>query len=72
MNTLVLSGSIRSKQKNVDVVNSFASKAVDIDDYRHLCLEHIQKKSPICNSDILSGAVSLGMRQRGAKADIFP
>ena len=72
MKTLVLSGSIRSKQKNVDVINSFANKAVDIEDYRHLCHEHIQQKSPICNSDILSGAVSLGMRQRGAKADIFP
>lgn len=72
MKTLVLSGSIRSTQKNMDTINAFANQAVDLEDYSRLCRDHIQNNNAICNSDILSGAVSLGMRQCGATADVFP
>lgn len=71
MKTLVLSGSIRSTQKNMDAINAFANQAEDLKEYRYLCSDHMQNNSAICNSDILCGAVSLGMRQSGSSTDVF-
>lgn len=65
MNTLVMSGSIRSSQRNLDKLHDVALHSNDVDEFAARCQRDIENGSSYCNSDILTGVSLLAMHQEG-------
>jgi len=72
MRTLVISGSIRSIEKNAEYVLHSAQKLKTISEYISDIEAYQKRFCPIANSEILAGAVLLGMKSIGAQVDYFP
>jgi len=72
MKTLVISGSIRSREKARDHILSGINNGLDsLPDYVEYVTSFQKRSGPTANSDILSGAVLLGMKTMGAEVDCF-
>lgn len=71
MKTLVISGSIRSRTKNMTAVMQAVDQAADLSDYARLIERYQKDNTDICNSDLLCGAVLLAMKQQGAEVDSY-
>jgi len=68
MRTIVFSGSIRSCEAHLEMINQIAIQAKDLNNYVFLLKEKIiKKKIKICNSDILTGAILHAMHKCGAE-----
>jgi len=72
MKTLVVSGSIRSREVFSDFIFDRAQKLNDLSEYVSDIKAYQKTHSAISNSDILSGAVLLAMKELGAEIDYFP
>ncbi len=66
MNTLVLSGSVRSTQENLERLHVLAKEANSIEMLRGLIRQDLNKGATFCNSDILTAIALLAMYQEGA------
>lgn len=71
MKTLILCGSIRSTQGNLDKIGEIASQSDSVECFSRLCMEYLGKNSKICNSDILAGAAFMAMKHNGSDATLF-
>lgn len=71
MNTIVLSGSIRSSQDKLDEINELTKTSANLDDYISNCKNRVKNGIIFCNSDILAGASLLAMRNEGATPSYF-
>jgi multimeric flavodoxin WrbA len=72
MNTLIVSGSIRSRESHAQYIIESASSSENLDQYISDIRSYQELGRAISNSDILAGAVSLAMKLEGATADFFP
>lgn len=73
MKTLVISGSIRSSKEATDYIFDLVKDRVDhMEEYVSELSVFQNTYRPVANSDILSGAVLLGMKITGAEIDYFP
>ncbi len=70
--TLVLSGSIRAKERQGEFILEQAREASGLEDYTRRIREHQCSNPQISNSHILSGAAMMGAKSHGAEVDFFP
>ncbi len=68
MDILVLSGSIRSSQRNLDKIKKNSDQASNVKKYAALCKEDVANGATYCNSDILVGAALLATRSQGMES----
>ncbi len=68
MDILILSGSIRSTQNNLDKIKKLSDRTSNIEEYAALCKEDVKQGATYCNSDILVGAALLAIRLQGGNS----
>lgn len=72
MNILILCGSIRSTQKNLDTIAEIVSHSDSVETFSEHCLAYLENNNrKFCNSDILAGAAALAIEQSGGRARLF-
>lgn len=72
MNTLIVSGSIRSRESHIQHIIECASHSGSLEKYISAIRLYQESGKAISNSDILAGAVLLAMKLEGATGDFFP
>lgn len=72
MNTLIVSGSIRSRESHSQYIVESASSSESLAKYISDIRSYQESGRAISNSDILAGAVLLAMKDEEAHVDFFP
>ena len=71
MNVLIISGSIRSRNENVDYIYKCSLEANNLTEYIEAVNNYQASNKYISNSDILTGAVLVSLRTVGVEVEIF-
>jgi multimeric flavodoxin WrbA len=72
MKTLVISGSIRSRESSTNYIFKRVPELKNLEEYISDIEAYQTANGPISNADILSGASLLAMKNLGAEIDYFP
>lgn len=72
LSALVISGSIRSRIKSSDFIFQTAIDSENLNDFVSKIKKYQNKNVKISNTDIISGAAIIAMREYGAHVDFFP